>query len=108
MGRPIARRLLQSGYKVMVYNRDRRKSEALVEDGATVAKKLSQLAFHSDVILSCLVNDDAVRNVYMGPEGIFANVRRGSVDLEDGGRAAGADAGDGSDLSDQHGGSSRI
>ena len=66
----------------MVYNRDSRKSEALVEDGATVAKKLSQLAFHSDVILSCLANDDAVRNVYMGPEGIFANVRRGSVVIE--------------------------
>jgi 3-hydroxyisobutyrate dehydrogenase len=82
MGRPIAQRLLQSGYKVMVYNRDRQKAEALVEYGATVAKKLSQLAFHADVILSCVANDDAVRSVYMGPEGIFANVRPGSVIIE--------------------------
>ena len=60
MGQPIARRLLESGYKVMVYNRDRSKAEALVDYGATVAKKLSQLTFHADVILSCLANDDAV------------------------------------------------
>ena len=82
MGRPIARRLLESGYKVMVYNRDRSKAEALVDFGATVAKKLSQLTFHADVILSCLANDDAVRSIYMGPEGIFANVGSGSVIIE--------------------------
>jgi len=82
MGRPIARRLLESGYKVMVYNRDRSKAEALVDYGATVAKKLSQLALHADVILSCLANDDAVRSIYMGTEGIFANVRPGSVIIE--------------------------
>ena len=82
MGRPIARRLLQAGYKVMVYNRDRRKAEALVECGATVAKRISQLAFDADVILSCLPTDDAVRSVYAGPEGVFANVRPGSVIVE--------------------------
>ena len=82
MGRPIARRLLQAGYKVMVYNRDRRKAEALVECGATVAKKISQLAFYANVILSCLPTDDAVRIVYAGPEGVFANVRPGSVIIE--------------------------
>src|SRR4029077_2944215 len=82
MGRPIARRLLQAGYKVMVYNRDPRKAEALVECGATLAKRISQLAFHADVILSCLPTDDAVRSVYAGPEGVFANVRPGSVIIE--------------------------
>ncbi len=82
MGRPIARRLLQASYKVMVYNRDRRKAEALVECGATVAKSISQLAFYADVILSCLPTDDAVRSVYAGPEGVFANVRPGSVIIE--------------------------
>lgn len=82
MGRPIAQRLLESGYQLMAYNRDRRKAEALVGYGATVAKKLSQLAFHADVILSCLATDDAVRGIYMGPEGIFANVRPGSVIIE--------------------------
>ena len=82
MGRPIARRLLQAGYKVSVYNRDRAKAEALVASGATVAGSIAELASAADVILSCLANDDAVRNVYAGPESVFANVRPGSVVIE--------------------------
>src|SRR5918996_5523480 len=82
MGRPIARRLLEAGYKVTAYNRDRQKAEALVGDGASVAKEIIELASNVDVILSCLANDDAVRSVYMGPEGVFAHVRHGSVIIE--------------------------
>jgi 3-hydroxyisobutyrate dehydrogenase len=82
MGRPISRRLLQAGYKVSVYDRDRVKAEALAESGATVAESMAELASTVDVILSCLANDDAVRNVYAGPEGVFANVRPGTGVIE--------------------------
>jgi 3-hydroxyisobutyrate dehydrogenase-like beta-hydroxyacid dehydrogenase len=82
MGRPIARRLLEAGYKVSVYNRDRSKAEALVGYGAIVANSIAALASNTDVILSCLANDDAVRNVYAGPEGVFANARPGTVVIE--------------------------
>jgi 3-hydroxyisobutyrate dehydrogenase-like beta-hydroxyacid dehydrogenase len=82
MGRPIAHRLLQAGYKLTAYNRDRSKAEALVGYGAVVANSIAELASTTDVILSCLANDDAVRNVYAGPEGVFANVRPGTVVIE--------------------------
>jgi 3-hydroxyisobutyrate dehydrogenase len=82
MGRPIARRLLQAGYKVSVYNRDRSKAEALVGYGAVVANSIAELASNTDVILSCLANDDAVRKVYADREGVFSNVRPGTVVLE--------------------------
>ena len=82
MGRPIARRLLESGYNLTAYNRDRSKAEALVGYGAIVANSIAELASSTDVILSCLANDDAVRNVYAGPEGVFANVRPGTVVIE--------------------------
>ena len=82
MGRPIARRLLQAGYKVSVYNRDRAKAEALAGSGATVKESVAELASAADVILSCLANDDAVRSVYAGAEGVFANVRPGTVVIE--------------------------
>jgi 3-hydroxyisobutyrate dehydrogenase len=82
MGRPIARRLLESGYNLTAYNRDRAKAEALVGYGAIVAKSIAELASNTDVILSCLANDDAVRTVYAGPEGVFANVRPESVVIE--------------------------
>ena len=82
MGRPIARRLLQAGYKVSVYNRDRSKAEALVGYGAIVGNSIAELASNTDVILSCLANDDAVRNVYAGREGVFAHMRPGTVVIE--------------------------
>jgi 3-hydroxyisobutyrate dehydrogenase len=82
MGRPIARRLLESGYKLTAYNRDRSKAEALVGYGAVVANNIAELASNTDVILSCLANDDAVRNVYAGPEGVFANARPGTAVIE--------------------------
>src|SRR5258705_12979670 len=82
MGRPIAGRLLQAGYKLTAYNRDRSKAEALVGYGAVVANSIAELASNTDVILSCLANDDAVRSVYAGAEGVFANVRPGTVVIE--------------------------
>jgi 3-hydroxyisobutyrate dehydrogenase-like beta-hydroxyacid dehydrogenase len=82
MGRPIARRLLQAGYKVSVYDRDRAKVAALAGSGATVAESMAELASTVDVILSCLPNDDAVRSVYTGSNGVFAHMRPGSGVIE--------------------------
>src|SRR5437870_2520312 len=82
MGRPIARRLLESGYNLTAYNRDRSKAEALVGYGAVVTNSIAELASNTDVVLSCLANDAAVRNVYAGPEGVFANARPGTVVIE--------------------------
>jgi 3-hydroxyisobutyrate dehydrogenase-like beta-hydroxyacid dehydrogenase len=82
MGRPIAKRLLESGYNLTAYNRDRSKAEALVGYGAIITNSIAELASSADVILSCLANDDAVRNVYAGSEGVFANVRPGTVVIE--------------------------
>jgi 3-hydroxyisobutyrate dehydrogenase-like beta-hydroxyacid dehydrogenase len=82
MGRPIAKRLLESGYNLTAYNRDRSKAETLVGYGAIIANSIAELASNTDVILSCLANDDAVRKVYADPEGVFSNVRPGTVVLE--------------------------
>jgi 3-hydroxyisobutyrate dehydrogenase-like beta-hydroxyacid dehydrogenase len=36
MGRPIARRLLESGFKLTAYDRDHRKTEELIQYGGKV------------------------------------------------------------------------
>jgi 3-hydroxyisobutyrate dehydrogenase len=82
MGSRLARRLLQNGYRVIAYNRSRGAAEALVKYGATVAASVGQLASEADVILSSLTNDDAVKSVYVGPEGVLANARHGSAIIE--------------------------
>lgn len=82
MGSRIARRLRDHGYQVSVYNRNRSKAVALLAYGASVVESPAELKISADVILSCLTDDAAVRNVYLGSDGILAGSRPGQVVLE--------------------------
>jgi 3-hydroxyisobutyrate dehydrogenase-like beta-hydroxyacid dehydrogenase len=82
MGRPIAQRLLQSGFKLTAYNRHRNKAEELIPYGGSVAESVAELSSHCNVVLSCLPNDETVLNAYRGPDGVFANAVRGSLVIE--------------------------
>ena len=83
MGRPIARRLLESGFKLAAYDRDQSKAKALIRYGGNVAQSVSELSSSCSVVLSCLPSDEAVLDIYRGPDGVFANAHRGSrvIDL---------------------------
>src|SRR5271167_4320971 len=82
MGSRIAQRLLDHGYQLSVYDRNRAQMDAVAAHGGVAAKNILELARTSDVVLSCLTNDEAVQNVYSGPEGIFAGAKPGTVVLE--------------------------
>ncbi|MGA8619196.1 MAG: NAD(P)-dependent oxidoreductase [Candidatus Sulfotelmatobacter sp.] len=82
MGSLMARRLLDHGYHLELYDRDPAKAEALAANGGLVAKNILELAHGVDVLLSCLTNDEAVLSVYAGVEGFFAGARAGTVVLE--------------------------
>ena len=82
MGQLMARRLLTSGFKLIVYNHTSRKASALVADGAMATPSVRQLARKSDVIISCLPNDEAVLSVYQGPEGVLACANPTSIAIE--------------------------
>jgi 3-hydroxyisobutyrate dehydrogenase-like beta-hydroxyacid dehydrogenase len=82
MGRPIARRLLEAGFKLTAYDRDRSKAEDLIRYGAGVAENLSELSSGCDVVLSCLPTDEAVLSIYRGPDGALASARRGSLVID--------------------------
>src|SRR5882762_5049525 len=82
MGSRIAQRLLDHGYHLVVYDMDIAKAKAVAGQHGIVAKNILDLARSADVILSCLTNDEAVRSVYLGTEGVFAGARPGTVVLE--------------------------
>jgi 3-hydroxyisobutyrate dehydrogenase len=82
MGSRIAKRLLDHGYQLGVYDRDPAKSQAFAQQGGMVKDTIVELAQASDVILSCLTNNEAVESVYMGREGVLAGARPGTVVLE--------------------------
>jgi 3-hydroxyisobutyrate dehydrogenase-like beta-hydroxyacid dehydrogenase len=82
MGSRIVQRLLGHGYQVSVYDRNLDRAKMITKQGGIVAKSIRELASTVDVVLSCLTNDDAVRSVYTGAEGVFSGVRPGTVVLE--------------------------
>jgi 3-hydroxyisobutyrate dehydrogenase len=82
MGHPIVQRLLESGFKVAAYDRDRSKAEELIRYGGTVAENVAQLSSTCDVLLSCLPTDEAVLDVYKGPDGAFAHALRGALVID--------------------------
>src|SRR2546422_6741922 len=82
MGRPIARRLLESGFKLTAYDRDLSKADQLIPYGGKVAQTVSELSSRCNVVLSSLPSDEAVLNIYSGPDGVFANAHGGSVVID--------------------------
>ena len=82
MGRPIAQRLLQSGFPLAAYDRSHDKAEELAHYGGTVAENIVELAMGCDVLLSCLPSDESVLSVYLGRTGALASMRPGSLAIE--------------------------
>jgi len=73
MGLPVARRLLEAGFKLTAYDRDPNKAAELIQYGGKVAPSISQLSAGCDVVLTCLPSDQVVLDVYRSADGVFAN-----------------------------------
>src|ERR1700730_9374847 len=82
MGRPIARRLLESGFKLIAYDLERSKAEQLLPFGGRVAESVAELSTNCNVVLSCLPSDQAVLDIYSGPDGLIGNARSGSLIID--------------------------
>lgn len=63
MGRPMASRLVEAGFAVTVWNRTAERCEPLLAVGADRARDLAELARGADLVITMLVDDDAVREV---------------------------------------------
>lgn len=60
MGLGIARNLCRAGFEVRAWNRSREKAEPLSEDGAAICDSPAEAAAGSDLVLTMLVDGDAV------------------------------------------------
>jgi 3-hydroxyisobutyrate dehydrogenase-like beta-hydroxyacid dehydrogenase len=75
LGSRIARRLVAAGFPMVVHDRDRDKTKDLAALGAVVAPNAEALAKDVDVVLSCLPNDAAVQDVYLGTNTLLESAR---------------------------------
>lgn len=82
MGSRITARLMAAGYAVSVYDQNAEKVQVLKVKGARPCESAAALAKSVDVVLSCLTNDQSVRDIYYGADGVLANAKPGQVVLE--------------------------
>ncbi len=82
MGRRMAMRLVDAGYRLTVYNRTRERAKPLAAKGATVAEHPQSLAATSEIVLSSLADDAAVEEMMFGPKGALTGGRPGTIFIE--------------------------
>lgn len=82
MGSRLTRRLNSFGWNIRAWNRSPQPAEELKEWGIGIAPSMTDLVSGSDVILSSLANDEAVRSVYFDKGGVFAAAEPGTIILE--------------------------
>jgi len=79
MGMPMARRLLEAGLELHVYNRTESKSRPLESNGAHRARSAAELTSRVDAVLTCLADVEASREVFLGENGVVAAARAGQI-----------------------------
>lgn len=80
MGFPMAGYLAKNGHDVRVYNRTAAKAQSWVaEHGGTACATPKEAATGCEFVMSCVGNDDDLRSVTLGEDGIFAGMQSGSI-----------------------------
>ncbi|WDE09581.1 NAD(P)-dependent oxidoreductase [Thalassomonas haliotis] len=80
MGYPMAGHLQKAGYQVCVYNRSSEKAQQWCQQyGGTSAQTPALAAKGCELVFSCVGNDDDVRQVVLGEDGIFAGLAEGAI-----------------------------
>lgn len=80
MGYPMAGHLAQAGHDVTVYNRTTSKAETWTEEyPGSYATTPAAAAQDADIVFSCVGNDDDLRQVTCGEEGVFSGMKQGAI-----------------------------
>jgi len=82
MGAPMARRLLDHGLHVTVWNRHAARAAPLVDAGARLAESPAQAASNAEAVIAMLSDVDASRTVWLGPAGALAAMQRGTLAID--------------------------
>ena len=79
MGAGIARRLLESGYDVVGWNRTKERAQPLLDAGMGWADTPRELAASVEVLFTMLTNTAAIEATADGPDGVLAGLAAGNI-----------------------------
>jgi 3-hydroxyisobutyrate dehydrogenase len=74
--------MVSFGWRVRAWNRSPKPADEINKWGIAIAPSITGLVADSEVIISSLANDAAVRSVYLDKGGVFSSVPPGTVILE--------------------------
>ena len=79
MGVPMAKRLLQAGIDLSIWNRTAVACELLHTAGAHATNSARELAASVDVLMLCVTDSAAVEAICHGADGVFAGAHSGLI-----------------------------
>ena len=82
MGSPMARFMLQGGYKLTVCDPNPEMVKKAVSHGATAADSIAHCARLSDVVFSSLPDDKILAAAALGDKGIIAQLKQGGIYID--------------------------
>ena len=81
MGQGMARRLLDAGHDLVVYNRTAQKTAELAKAGAKVAASIAEVGKGCEVVISMLADDPALEAVVLAENGLASALAKGAVHM---------------------------
>jgi len=82
MGRPIARRLIQAGHSLALYDRASAALEGWVEFGARLCETAREAAEGAEVVMTIVPDSADVERAVLGKAGVAAGMAPGSILIE--------------------------
>ena len=104
MGAAIARHILDAGYRLVVSNRTKSKTDELVKAGAIWANTPGEAARDADVIFTMVGYPDDVEDVYLSTDGLLRTSKKGAylIDLTTSSPQLARDIHDAAEIDDKH------
>jgi 3-hydroxyisobutyrate dehydrogenase-like beta-hydroxyacid dehydrogenase len=81
MGQAMARRLLDGGHDLGIYNRTAEKLKPLIGLGAKALDSIKAAATYGQAVFTMLADDDAVMEVAIKPAGLVESLPRGGIHI---------------------------
>jgi 3-hydroxyisobutyrate dehydrogenase-like beta-hydroxyacid dehydrogenase len=82
MGSPMARRLLQAGHELTVWNRTPDRAEPLAAEGATAASTPAGAAAGAEFAITMVATPEALHEVVLGEDGLATALGSGQVYID--------------------------
>jgi 3-hydroxyisobutyrate dehydrogenase-like beta-hydroxyacid dehydrogenase len=76
MGLPMAQRILEKGHNLNIYNRTQSKMKSFQKKNIIQYENTADLALQSDLIISMISDDKAIRDVALGNGGVLNNAKK--------------------------------